>query len=94
MGGNKKGYEWRLGAAMNKIEISNPKISLINCINTPHNPTSNKMLAISDSGANIHLPKQSTTTMDPVIMSNEKTARIPDGSTMEPSDIATLQLSG
>ena len=59
MGGNKKGYEWRLGAAMNKIEISNPKISLINYIDTPSNPTSSNMLAIADLGANIPPIKKS-----------------------------------
>ena len=53
---------------MNKIYISNPKISLINFIDTPPNPHSNHMLAIADSGANIHLSKQATTTMAPVIM--------------------------
>ena len=53
---------------MNKIKISTPKISLINCIDTTPNPPSNNMLAITDSGANIHLEKQATTTMDPVIM--------------------------
>ena len=40
---------------MNKIEISNPKISLINCIGNPPNPPSNNILEISDSGKNIHL---------------------------------------
>ena len=48
---------------MNKIEISNPKISLINFIDTPSNPPSNNMLEIADSGANIHLAKQATTKM-------------------------------
>ena len=52
------------------------------------------MLAIADSDANIHLAKQSTTRMAPVIMSNEMTARLPDGSTMESSHIATLQIPG
>ena len=58
------------GAAMNKIEISNPKISLINFIDNPHNSPSDKMLAIADSGANIHLSKQATTIMAPILMSN------------------------
>ena len=40
---------------MNKIEISNPKISLINCFVTPPNYPGNKMLSIIDSGANIKL---------------------------------------
>ena len=53
---------------MNKIEIINPKISLINCINTSTNPPSNHMLAITFSGVNIHLSKQATTTMAPVII--------------------------
>ena len=43
------------------------------------------MLSIVDSCA---------TTMNPVIMSNKITARLPDGSTMDSSHIATLQLSG
>ena len=34
---------------LNKIEISNPKINLINYIDTPPNPTSNNVIAISDS---------------------------------------------
>ena len=50
------------------------------------------MLAISDSGANIHLQKQATTTMAPVIISNYTTSRLPDVSKMESSHIATLQL--
>ena len=62
---------------MNKIEISNPKISLINCIDNPPNTTSNNMLEIADSGVNIHLEKQATTEVDPIIMSNEMTSRIP-----------------
>ena len=67
---------------MNKIEVINPKISLINCIDTPLNPPSDNMISITDSGDNIHLSKQSTTTMAPVILANEITARLPDGSTM------------
>ena len=55
---------------MNKIEICNYKIKLIHCIDTPLNPTSNNMLIIADSGANIHLVKQSTTKMAPVKISN------------------------
>ena len=53
---------------MNKIEISNPKISLINCIDNPPNTPGNKIKAIEDSSANIRLAKQATTTMDPAIM--------------------------
>ena len=79
---------------MNKIYISNPKICLINCIDTPPNPPSNNMLAIAESGANLHPEKQATTTMAPVIMPNEMTERPPYGSTMEYSHIATLQISG
>ena len=36
------------------------------------------MLAIADSGANIHLLKQDDTTMPPVITSNEMTVGLPD----------------
>ena len=77
---------------MNKIEISNPKISLIHCIDTPPNPTSKNMLAIEDSGANIRPAKQDTTTMTPVIVSNVTTSRILDGITMEYSHTTTIQL--
>ena len=70
LSGIKKGCECRLGAIINKIEISNPKINLIKYIRNPPNPTSNNMLEIADSGANIHLSKQSTTTMAPVTISN------------------------
>ena len=92
MGGSEKGYEWRLGAIVNKIEIGNPKISLINYIDTPPNTNSNNILAITDYGANIHLEKQATPTMDPLIMENDINARLPDGSTMDSTHIATLQL--
>ena len=44
MGVSEKEREWRLGAIDNKIKISNPKISLINHIDTPPNPTSTNML--------------------------------------------------
>ena len=94
LGGSEEGCKWRLGAIINKIEISNPKISLINCIGTPPNYPSNNTLAIADSGVNIHLEKQDTTTMAFVIILSEITARIPDGRTMESSHIATLQLRG
>ena len=50
------------------------------------------MLAIADSGANIHLVRQATPTMARVIMNNEMKARLPDESTMESTHIATLQL--
>ena len=52
------------------------------------------MLSITDSGVNIHPEKKSTTTTTPMIMSNEMTEKIPDGSTMESSHISTLQLPG
>ena len=42
---------------MNKIEISNPKISLIHFIDTSPNPPSTNMLENVDSGVNIHLLK-------------------------------------
>ena len=54
---SEKGWEWQLGAIFNKFEIINPKISLINYINTPPYPTSTNMLEIVDAGANIHLAK-------------------------------------
>ena len=38
----KRGGELRLGATINKIESSDPKISLINCIGTPPNSPSKK----------------------------------------------------
>ena len=82
------------GTIINKVEISNPKISLINCIGNPPNFTSKNTLAIVDSGVNIHLAKQSTTTMDPVIISNDITERLPNGVTIDSSLIATLQLPG
>ena len=79
---------------MNKIEISNPKISLINCIGTPQNYPSIKTLAIADSGANINLPKQATITIDPVMISDEITERLPYGSTIESSHILKIHLPG
>ena len=77
---------------MNQIKMSYPKVSLINCVNTPPNPPSNSMLEIPDSGANIHLTKQGTTKTTLVIMPTEMTEILQDGSTMEYSYIATLQL--
>ena len=79
---------------VNKIEISNPKISLIDYIDNPPNTTSNNMLEISDSGENIYQARQATHTMAPVMMENEMKARLPDGSNMESTHIATLQLPG
>ena len=52
------------------------------------------MLEIADSGVNIHLAKQSTPTMAPIIMENYMKASLPYGSTMESKHIATLQLPG
>ena len=81
MDGSEKGCEWRFGAIDNKVRINNHKISLINHINTPPKPTITNMLAIVDSGANMHLSKQTTPTMSPVMMNNEIKTRLPDGST-------------
>ena len=50
------------------------------------------MLAISDSSANIYLGRKATPTMAPVIMDNELKEILPDGSTMESTHIATLQI--
>ena len=94
MGKSEKGCEWQLGVIFNKIEISNPKISLIYFINNPPNPNCNNVSAIKYSGANIHLEKQSTPTMAPVIMENDMKSWIPDGSTIESTCIATLHLPG
>ena len=52
------------------------------------------MLEIEDSGANIHLAKQATPTMAPLIISNDIKTRLPYVSTMESSHIATLQIPG
>ena len=94
IGGSEKGREWRLGVIFNKIEIINPKISLINFIDTPPNPNSNNIISIADSGANIHLEKQATPPMDPEFMEYDMKARLPDVSTMESTHISTLQLPG
>ena len=79
---------------INKIEISNLKISLIYCIVIPPNSTSKNTPAVAEPGANIHPEKQATKILDPVIISNDMTARLPDGSTMDSSHIATLQQPG
>ena len=42
LGGSKNRCKWRLGVIINKIEIINPKISLINCIGNPPNYPSKK----------------------------------------------------
>ena len=94
MGGSEKGCERQLGATVNKNEISNPKNSLVNYIDTPPSPNSTNMLAIIYSGANIHLGRQATPTMVPIITENEMKAILPDGSTMESTHIATLQIPG
>ena len=83
MGGGENGCEWRLGAIHNKIEVLNPKISLINYIDTPPNPNNNNMPAITDSGATIHLERQATPTMAPLIMSSYTKKRLSHGSKME-----------
>ena len=66
----------------------------MNHTNTPSNPTSTNMLSITDSGAYIHLARQATPTMAPVIMDNEMKAILTDGSTMDSTHISTLQLPG
>ena len=43
---------------------------LIHYINIPPNPTSTNTLSITDAGANIHLTRQATPKMAPVIMEN------------------------
>ena len=52
------------------------------------------MLEIKDSGVNIHIERQATPTMAPVIMYNESKTRLTDGSTMDLTPIKTLQLPG
>ena len=52
------------------------------------------MLAIADSGENIHLARQATPTTTPVIMENEMKAGLPDEITMESTHIETIQLPG
>ena len=52
------------------------------------------MLAIADSGENIHPARQATPTIALVIMNNEMKSRLPDGRTMESTHIATLRLPG
>ena len=47
---------------MNKIKSSTPKISLFNNIGTPPNPPGRCRLETTDSGANIHIANQYTTT--------------------------------
>ena len=92
MGGSERGSALRLGAIDDKIKISNPKISLTNHIDTPPHPNSTNMLEIADSSTNIHLSIQATPIMAHLIMDNEMKARLTDGSTMESTHIATLQI--
>ena len=68
--GSEKGVQMAVMGDNNKIEISTPKLSLIDNIWTPCNSPSKQTLEIADSGVNIHLSKQATTAMSPVIMSN------------------------
>ena len=42
LGGNKKWYKWQLEEIIDKIEMSNPKISSINCIGMPETYPSKK----------------------------------------------------
>ena len=79
---------------VNKLEMSNPKNSLINCISTtPIYPVKNT-LEIVDSGMNKHLSNQATKTKAPVIISNEMKEILTDGITMESSHIAKLHITG
>ena len=48
LGEIEKGCKWRIGVTMNKIETSNPKISLIYFIDTPPNTASNNIPEIAD----------------------------------------------
>ena len=79
---------------MDNIEISTPKMSLINNIGNPHNYPRKYTLNIADSGVNIHISNESTPPMSPVIMSNNMTSIISYGSTIESSHEATLRLPG
>ena len=63
-------------------------------MDTPPNTNITHMLAIKKSGANTYLAIQATHTMAPIIMENETKERLPDGSTMESTNISTLQLPG
>ena len=94
MGGGEEGWEWRLGVIFNNVKISNHKISLINCIGSLPNYSGKNTLAIVDSGANMHLAKQATTTMFPVIISNGTTSRLSHGRTLQSLHTATIQIPG
>ena len=52
------------------------------------------MVAITDSGENIHLTRQATPKMASVTINHEMKARLSDGSTMDSTHISTLQLPG
>ena len=56
------------------------------------NYPSKNTLSIAYSGVSINLAKEATTTMAPVIISNDMTARLTVWNTMESSHVATLQL--
>ena len=79
---------------MDKIQISTPKISLINNIGIPPISPRNYTLAIVESGSNIPLSNKATPRMSPVIIQNNMIERLPHGSTIESSHVATLQLPG
>ena len=68
---------------MTKIKITTPKISLIDNIGPPPNSSGNYTQTVSDLGVNIHIENEAVPTMDPVIISNNMTARLPDVSTVE-----------
>ena len=68
---------------MNKIKMSAPNVSLINNIGAPNNYPSKHTLEITDSGADIHLYKQSTTIMAPFIISNGTKARLSNGTSIQ-----------
>ena len=63
-------------------------------MDTPTNKISTNLIAVTDSGMNINLARQAIHTMDPVFMENYMKARLPDGSTMDSTHIATLHISG
>ena len=52
------------------------------------------MIAMTDSSANIHLARQATQIIAPVLMDNEIKARLTDGRIVESTHIAKLQLPG
>ena len=91
LGVSEKGWKSRLGSIINKILISNPNTSLINCIGTPPNFPSKNTLAIVDADAKIHPEKQATTTMASVIISNDIKARLIYGITMKSSHTTLLR---